>query len=504
MKLVTAAEMREIERQVFARGLSAEQLMRRAGTAVAWAIQTRVPEGAVLVLAGPGNNGGDGLYAADILLSMGRDVYIYSVNRTEFDPYTGPVQAAESDPDGSALEAALQRSAVVIDALLGIGRSRPLGGSFARVIEQCNMSQRTYLRVAVDIPTGVDTDTGTVAGTTFRADVTVTFGLCKRGIALAPGREYAGEVVVCDLDMRSWLADDVKVDSVEANEVVAILPKRTMEANKGSSGKLLLVAGSQEFMGAPALCASAAYRSGAGLVELAVIPPVQPSVAAHVPECVFTLLPEKDGKVAPAAAEIVKGRLAKVRVVAIGPGLGLSNGTVDFMKRLLAVVQEVGPDGIIFDADALNALSQIPEWWEGLDRVVITPHPGEMARLSGMSIKDVQSDRVSCAQHHAQKWGVTVVLKGAGTVIASPQGRASINPTGGPNLATAGTGDILTGILAGFMAQGLSSIDAAKAGVYIHGLSGDLLRKEHGDIGTVAGDLPPVIPRAVLALTRNG
>jgi NAD(P)H-hydrate epimerase len=238
-----------------------------------------------------------------------------------------------------------------------------------------------------------------------------------------------------------------------------------------------------------------AYRVGAGLVEIATPSSAHPIVAAHVLEPVFRPLPEVDGRVAEDALEQVKAGLDKAKACVVGPGLGLAPSTVTFIGALLKALQEKGIPAVI-DADGLNALSELRNWWTTKCRLVLTPHPGEMSRLTGLSIQEIQQDRLGIAMQCAARWDTVVVLKGAGTVIASPDGRAVINSTGGPNLGTAGTGDVLSGIIGGLLTQGLPPFDAAVCGVYLHGHAGDLLQREHGEIGTIASDLIDILPKA--------
>lgn len=264
----------------------------------------------------------------------------------------------------------------------------------------------------------------------------------------------------------------------------------------------MVIGGSHNYMGAPALVSVAAYRAGAGLIEAAVPRLVQQSVAAHVLEAVFRPLPEADGRISEDALSDVLAGLALAKAVVYGPGMGLSEETVAVTGRFLAMLEKEGKPTLI-DADGLNALAHLPEWWSVRADLILTPHPGEMARLTGLSVQQVQSDRPSIARRHAAKWKKIVVLKGAATVVAAPDGTAAINPTGGPNLATAGTGDVLSGIIGGLLAQGCAPFDAAVTGTYLHGRAGDLLRAELGDAGTLAGDLVAKLPIARLAILNR-
>jgi hydroxyethylthiazole kinase-like uncharacterized protein yjeF len=501
VKLVTAEEMRAIERRAGEEGITIPELVRRAGAAVAAAVRELGLRRSVLILVGPGNNGGDGLEAGDLLQTEGRDVCCYTFKREDLRTYQGRIMRAEDDPGGDQLRACLQDADIVVDALLGTGQNRPPRDTLASIlhaVDRAGKAGRTHL--ALDVPTGVNADTGGVPGPAFRADLTVCMGLAKRGIALYPGAEYAGQVRVSDLDIPPGLADSVQTTWTTPGQVRALLPRRAASGNKGSSGSVLFVGGSQDFVGAPMLSSLGAYRAGAGLVEIAVPASIQLAVAAHALEPVYRRLPEEDGKITPAAIETLAKSVQKADAIVLGPGMGLSETTIGFVERWLPVLAGSSIKGLVVDADGLNALARIAQWWRALPATVVTPHPGEMARLMGTSIAQVQRDRVGAAVEHARRWGVVVVLKGAGTVVAAPDGRAAVNPTGGPNLATGGTGDVLSGIIGSLISQGCAPWDAAVAGAYWHGRAGDVLRTRLGDAGTLAGDLPGVLPEARLSI----
>ena len=497
MKLVTAQEMRDIELRAKEHGLSLEALIENAGQAVS---ETVVAESAkpdrVLVLVGPGNNGSDGLVGARNLAAAGREVTVYVFKRGAEHGYEGKLVAAESDTEMYQLRALLGSATVVIDALLGTGQSRPVEGMLAQIVREANQSRgRDSLAIAVDVPTGINSDTGVVQGEPFKADITVCMGFAKRGVALHPGAEYAGAVVVRSVGIPRELARDIPISVPEIGEIAEILPKRAQDGNKGASGRLLMVSGSQDFVGAPSLCAMAAYRAGAGLVEMIIPRPIQPMVAAHVQEVVYLPAEAAEGTMGPEAVTQIDEGLKRARAAVYGPGLALNERTVALTHGYLEALAKSSLPSVL-DADGLNALSRLDEWWRTSATLILTPHPGEMSRLTQLPIPAVQADRIGVALRFAQKWQKIVVLKGAGTVTASPDGRAAVNPTGGPNLATAGTGDVLSGIIGGLLAQGTEPSAAAVAGVYLHGLAGDLLRERQGDVGTVAGDLISSIPLA--------
>jgi NAD(P)H-hydrate epimerase len=502
-KVVTAEEMRQIEQECVREGTSLEALMESAGNAVAQTAARTSAGAKVLILVGPGNNGGDGLIAANVLRQQGYPVVVYSFHRKDAMGYSGQLIEAESDESQTLLRSMASESRIIIDALLGIGATRPPEGLLRNVLVTINQHRAAGSHaIAVDIPTGVNADTGAIPGDAFRADETLCMGFLKYGAVLHPGAEYAGRAVAVDVGIPAHLADHVKV-FVPTDEFVArLLPRRPAASNKGRSGRLLVIGGSLNYLGAPALVSLAAYRAGAGLVEAAVPRLVQQSVATHVLEAIFRPLPEAEGRISlDALTDIFEG-VGLAKAVVYGPGMGLSEETVAVTQRFLALVAGEGKPTLI-DADGLNALATTPEWWSVAADLILTPHPGEMARLTGLPIDQVQADRPGIARRHAAKWKKIVVLKGAATVAAAPDGTAAINPTGGPNLATAGTGDVLSGIIGGLLAQGCTSFDAAVAGAYLHGRVGDLLRAELGDAGTLAGDLAARLPSARMAILNQ-
>jgi NAD(P)H-hydrate epimerase len=437
--------------------------------------------------------------------ARGEAVTLYSFRRRHFDGYSGPVMTVESDPEGAGLRRLMGDAAIVVDSLLGTGQSRPAEGALARVLDvvaETHSERRSYL--AVDIPTGVDADTGRVLGPAFRADATICMGFPKLGTVIYPGATFAGRLEIATLGIEPGLAAGIRTSIHDDGEIASLLPVRSAEGNKGASGRLLSIGGSADFVGAPMLVAEAAYRIGAGLVEIAIPASIRDAVSAHGLEPVYRRLPEEDGRIAPAAAQTVAETVERARAVAVGPGMGLSGETVDFMRRMLPVLAAQKGTAVIIDADGLNALAQIEDWWRFDFSRILTPHPGEMSRLTGRSIADIQADRLGVTRDFASRWNSVVLLKGAGTVIARPDGEAAINTTGGPNLATAGTGDVLSGIIGGLLAQRRSPYEAGVAGAYVHGRAGDTIAARMGDVGTIASDLLAVIPRVRRELSETG
>jgi NAD(P)H-hydrate epimerase len=532
-------------------------MMENAGRAVAEACQRMgVTDKRMLVLVGPGNNGGDGLVAGRYLYDAGADVTLYIWKRniegdenfrlaTERDI---PVFWAEEDDGLATLRRLLSQADVIIDAFLGTGVSLPLRGSLKGILAvvgevreaRCKMQDAKRKEalfspslpsftalpsfpalVAVDVPTGLDCDTGAIDPAAVPADLTVTFGFPKRGQFLFPGAEYVGQLIVADIEIPPHLADDVQVELATPEMVRELLPPRPLGAHKGTFGKALVVAGSVNYTGAAYLASAAATRVGTGLVTLALAESIHPILASKLSEVTFLLLPQDMGVLIPDAIKVLGERIQDYDALLLGPGLGRDKKTVQFVQQLLKVepgtkarigflASEEAEEGklslppLVVDADGLNALADTPNWWEYLKGLsILTPHPGEMSRLTGLTVREIEADRLGLARQMAEKWGQVVLLKGAYTVIADPEGKVVINPFANPGLATAGSGDVLAGAIVGFLAQGLAPFDATVAGAYIHGLAGELVRKELGGAGMVAGDLLPMLPK-VIKLISSG
>jgi hydroxyethylthiazole kinase-like uncharacterized protein yjeF len=515
VKLVTADQMRRIDRLSAEAGVGTDVLMENAGLAVAqesWMALGTLEERHILVLAGPGNNGGDGLVAARYLREWGAGVQVYLLTpRREDDANYGrlleagvPLACAEDDASFSTLDGALAEADLVVDALLGTGAARPIGGRLAEIMSRLAAARakpHPPLLLAVDVPTGLNSDTGAVDPLTVAADYTVTLGCSKVGLYAQPGTRYAGRVQVVEIGIPADLTADLPYELMTASGVRALLPARPPDANKGTFGRVLVVAGSEDYVGAAHLAAAGAYRVGAGLVTLACPRGLQPVIASNLTEATYLPLPEEDGGLAREAANHVLRALDGYQTLLLGCGLGQRGATQSFVRAVLFSLPSDPAPAVVVDADGLNALAKTPGWWRELKApAIVTPHPGEMARLSGRPIAEIQADRLGCAVSHAQEWGKTVVLKGAHTVVASPNGRAALSPFANPALASGGTGDVLAGAIAGFLAQGLSPFEAAVCGVYVHGAAGEEARREMGDAGAMAGDLLPLLPRAIKEL----
>ena len=520
MKVVTSAQMAALEEASERRGVSTDALMENAGLAVAETVRTLlggVADAEVTVLVGPGNNGADGLVTARHLRRWGARVSAYLVAaRPPADPkmdlardYDVEIISSVDDPGMDTLLRLLRRSRVVVDAVLGTGRSRPLSGGIKEAMLRLQASRSGGNRpqvVALDLPTGVNADTGEVDSACPQADVTVALGRPKVGLLTFPGAAMVGKLEVADIGLPADLKEeqDIALELLAAAWVGQRLPTRPVDAHKGSFGHALVVAGSRNYVGAACLASLAAARVGAGLVTLASPVGVYQVAAGSLTEIIHLPLPEDDqGRIHPDGAGAILRSLHQYDALLVGCGLGRSQGTVEFMERLLLNDSRSTLPTVI-DADGLNNMSSLPQWWSRLrGRAAVTPHPGEMATLAGIPVSQVQQDRVETACRWATHWNVDLTLKGAHTVITQPDGMACLSPFANPALASGGTGDVLSGIIVGLMAQGLSPGDACCCGVYLHGLSGEIVREKLGESGPVASDLIAELP-AVIGQLRKG
>ena len=511
MKLVTVEEMRAMERAAIAAGTSEAQLMEEAGLASAqeaWMLLGTLEGRRIVVLAGPGNNGGDGLVAARHLYDWGADVSVLAPRGRSEDSNLQELTAREVGvAQGEEAAAALPRMAdadLVVDALLGVGKARALAadepiGEALLALAETRAGARPPKVLAIDLPTGLDADGGGVDPLTVAADLTVTFGLPKVGMYQAMGSGVVGRVQVVDIGIPAEAMEAASLELITSRWAREALPPRPEDANKGTFGKVLVVGGCSRYRGAPALAATAAYRAGAGLVTIACPEPVIASIAPAAAEA--TWLPQEaaeDGGLTGESALALRREWGGFDAGVIGPGLGHTAETRALVWALLPDAEEDVAGRIVVDADALNALAVLED---GAERTpagaVLTPHPGEMARLLGSSVAEVQANRVGAAREAAGRYGCAVVLKGAHTVVADTEGRARISPFANPLLATAGSGDVLAGMVAGYLAQGLAPFDAAALGVYLHAAVGEALRSEYGVSGLLAGEIAARLPRVV-------
>jgi hydroxyethylthiazole kinase-like uncharacterized protein yjeF len=504
--LASAESMRALDRHTIEKlGIPGELLMECAGRLVAAVAEAALRPGArVLVICGPGNNGGDGFVAARHLHLRGVPVSVAlaaepgrvsgdaarNLERAERVgvPFAGPRWRAEPGD-------------VLVDALFGTGLARPLAGEAATAVKRILAARPASHVIAVDLPSGLDSDTGQPLGPCVAADATVTISLPKLGLALEPGRSLAGRVLVG----RIGIADEAPGVTLAASLLTrrgaaSLLPSRPREGHKGRFGHVLVAAGSRGKTGAAALAAEGAARAGAGLVTLACPAGANAILQTSCREAMTAPLEETpEGELAPAASAAILRLAAERDAIVVGPGLGRSAGPREVARW---VVRESRVP-LVLDADGLMAFAGEPERIRARTApAVLTPHPGEAAALLGGDAGAVNRDRVGAARRLADLTGAVVVLKGAATVVAEPGGRVRVNPTGGPVLATGGTGDVLAGVIGALLAQELAPFDAASAGAYLHGAAGDRLAEEVGRAGVLAGDLARALPAAAEALRR--
>ena len=501
MKIVTNSEMRRLEQMAGELGLPAPALMENAGRAFVDALADRWPLAGLraVVLCGPGNNGGDGLVAARHLADHGAKVSVFQVGRPPSNDAKIMLLVERRVPirrleEGIApLSAWLETADLVVDALLGTGRRRPIVGLMAEVLAMVGASRRRGLKIAaMDLPSGLAADTGEIDPATLPTDVTVTLGAPKRGLFLPPGGALVGEIVVVDIGIPSSLTDPLSVDLIDRALIRTLVPSRPAAGHKGTFGRLFVAGGSSRYFGAPWLSAMAAIRVGAGLVGLAVPAPSVPTLASRSPEPIYAPLPHSDGELDEPAANRLIEELEGATALVVGPGLGTSRNSMTFLLKLLEHLRATDESpNVLIDADGLNLLSEIDEWWKLIPpNAVLTPHPGEMARLTR---RPTIPDRIEAALEWASLFEGVLVLKGAHTVVATGQ-MAAVSPIATPALATAGTGDVLAGVIGGLIAQGANPYDAARAGVYIHGMAGRNLEESVGPAGAIAGDLLAELP----------
>ena len=507
--------MREIEARSEESGVSTDRLMENAGLAVAQIARRMVGPLTgvrVIVLIGPGNNGGDGLVTARHLQRWGARVTAYLCrDRSADDPKLADARGAgvgivhaSDDPHLTHLKAELGSAHLVVDAILGTGRARPITGvleDILKTVSEVRLANPALSLLAVDLPTGLDCDTGDVDPVCVASDITVALGYPKRGHVGFPGESFTGQMEVADIGLPAGLDEDVRLELMTRDWAHSALPERPSDSHKGTFGRAMIVAGSRNFLGAAYLAAAAAGRVGAGLVTIATPESLVSSVAPRAIEPTFLPLPESSaGIVSSDAAKTILESLDGYSALLVGCGLGQAEETRSMVEGLLLSGAELPP--AVVDADGLNTLARTSNWWERWpSRAVLTPHPGEMARLTGDSAR---RPRLDSALESAAGWNKTVVLKGAHTVVAHPDRSAMLSPFANPALATAGTGDVLAGAIVGLLAQGASLEDAAQLGVYLHALAGERVCQEIGDTGVLAGDLLPALPRVIRDLREGG
>jgi NAD(P)H-hydrate epimerase len=521
--------MQELEGRATAAGLAHPQMIENAGRAIAESVRRLVPELAgkrIAVLVGSGNNGADGMVAGAALAQAGAQVGVYLVKpRSADDLYVSRlrqlgslVASADQDQRHRVLKNLIGSSHILIDAVLGTGFRLPLGAEVASVLSVAKSALdeagRRPLIISVDCPSGVDCDTGQAAPEVLPADHTIALAAAKVGLLRFPAASLAGQIQVADIGIPG--DPEAAIQWVEAEDIRRTLPRSLAHGHKGTYGRVLVIGGSANYPGAPVLAGLGAYRAGAGLVVLAVPSPVQIVSGGRLVEATWLLLPHETGVISVPAVDVLRPQVGSADCVVIGPGLGTESITSDFLTRLLglggegeasrigfrrprqesAATEPPKLGGVVVDADALKLLARHDGWWKSLPRgTILTPHPGEMAILRGVEVSAVQADRLTMAARAAAEWSVTLVLKGAYTVVASP-GKTAVIPFATRGLAHAGTGDVLAGAIAALRAQGLAAHAAAVAGAYLHGLAGTLARPGEEE-SVLAAEVAEALPRAL-------
>ncbi|MFQ5823298.1 MAG: NAD(P)H-hydrate dehydratase [bacterium] len=505
--VVTAKEMAAMDHKTIEEiGLPGMVLMENAGRKVVTAIKKmlgKVENKKIVIICGKGNNGGDGYVVARYLYNMGAQISVFLAG----EPQGVKGDAAQNlkillDLGHTVLsiskrkhDDAFRRAHLIVDALLGTGVIGPVKGLMAELVEIINSNCAP--KVAIDLPTGLEADTGAVHGVCVNADATVTMGHIKRGLLLSPGREHAGRVFVADIGIPKQVSQHsgVKCFQLNAKYVETVLPERPLHIFKNRCGQVFLLSGSVGLTGAAALSSKATLRIGAGMVLLGIPKSLNSIVEAKLTEVMTLPLPETDSQsISFESKQQISEKFQWTDVLAIGPGLTTHPDSVKLVKWVLDKFDKP----IVLDADALNCLKDDTESFkQAKGTLILTPHPGELSRIIGISTKEILANPIEIVRDTAKKLKVILILKGAPTVVGTPDGFVFINSTGNPGMATAGMGDVLTGIIAGLVAQGVSPLDGALAGVYLHGLAGDLAKSKMGQAGLIAGDVLRNLPKVM-------
>lgn len=512
MKLVTVSQMIALEKHADANGLSLAEMMHNAGVGIAKVVHELGKNNnwnKVIGLVGSGNNGGDTLVALTWLAEHGwqTSAYLVKDNNPEIiKTYISVGGKIIKHTESHFPLSTFQESDVILDGLLGTGIKLPLKKEASEILQKIKNLKPKFV-VAVDCPSGVDCDSGECANETIPANLTICLAAVKRGLLKLPAFEKVGELQLIEIGLPNEMLNEIKVNVADDDLVSALLPKRSLTSHKGTFGTAFVVAGSVSYTGAALLAGKSAYRIGAGLVTTAVPEILHSALAGHLPEATWVLLPHENGFISESdslspqssAANIVLNNLSKATSILIGCGLGNKETTKKFVQKLLPSIKIP----IVIDADGLRHLSSpLPFLGEGVGvRVILTPHIGEMSFLTDLSKEEIQSNREEVAKKYAKEWNCILVLKGAFTIIASPDERMTIIPIATPALARAGTGDVLAGLITGLLAQGLNPYDAAVAGAYIHGKAGLLATEKLGTTASVlASDVINVVPQVISRL----
>lgn len=514
IRIATGTQMREVDRTAIQeRGIAGLTLMEEAGKALAAEICKEAEKSVfreVILLCGGGNNGGDGYVAARLLGEKKIPVKVFSltdpekltgdagINYKRYREQDNKIIWIQSKSDLALLRNSMDFSDVLVDAIFGTGLSRPVSGLAAEVIRLINLwrdeevPHRKKTVISADIPSGVGADDGNVLGCAVRADKTVTFQCNKVGMLVEPGKSFSGEVTVFDIGIPEEVCEAKASEffQIDAREAGKQIRKRPRQMNKGDAGKLLLVAGSKGMAGAAVLAAQGALRSGAGLVKVCACGEVVQVLQCAVPEATCLIL----GEDVHTNIEAIMEETKNFDAVACGPGLGKSEESRLLVEHMIKNTEKP----MVLDADGINAAAADPNLLkEAKAPLILTPHPGEMGRLTGKSAKEVNEDRIGIAKSFSSEYNVTLILKGADSLIAVPEGRMYINGTGNPGMATGGSGDVLTGVVGAFLASGMKAEKAASLGAYIHGLAGDYEAETIGEYGMLASDIAMALAYAI-------
>jgi NAD(P)H-hydrate epimerase len=537
MLIATVDQIRALEKRADESGHTYAKMMELAGEGIADFVDTRFymefeeeADRTILGLVGSGNNGGDTLIALEELQSKNWHTRAYLVKEREGDDALvasyleagGTIAKLADDPKMATLKKWCGNTQFILDGILGTGTHLPLDDSLRGVLKTVNKFESGMVVLAVDCPSGIDCVNGDVSPETLHSDYTLSMAAVKTGLLSFPAYEYCGNLVNISIgfekNLPAW--ENGLHEIITPIKVAGLLPKRPLDAHKGTFGTAMITAGSINYTGAVLLAAEAAYRSGAGLVRAAIPGMIHSAIAGQIPEVTWLLLPHESGVIAEAGAEVILKHLDKATAMLIGPGMETEETTRHFIKRLFSQqgkkskgnvigfvpseTEEVSSKSttklppLVIDADGLRILAEIPEWWKLIPPgSILTPHPGEMAALTGLSVKEIQEKRIDLALHYAKEWNQIVILKGALTVIAAPDGHAAISTCANPSLARAGSGDLLAGLITGFLAQGVKPVDAARLAVWIHGNCGDLASEDVDAAAILPSDLVAQIPASI-------
>jgi len=534
VKLFSVTEMQSVEKEANQKGLTYEMMIENAGRGIANEIEltySLLNHKEIFALVGSGNNGGDALVALSHLASNNWKVSAYIVReRPDNDPLIsrllnnhGQIIYSDRDIGFNKLKELIESSSVLMDGILGTGIKLPLKNDIAQILSIVNSINNNSAKklhiVAVDCPSGVDCETGEAANETIPAEITVTMAGMKTGLIKFPAANLTGEIRIASIGSINDL-DTYKenIRCILTDEIIKqCLPKRQLDSHKGTFGTALIVAGSINYTGAAFLAGMAAYKIGAGLVTMAVPAPLHVALSGNFPECTWILLPHEMGVISSDAAKVLQKEINRATAILIGPGFGLEDTTKEFIRNLISsnnkrkvtigfIRDEIKDEDskaikipIVVDADGLKLLSKIDKWYELLPSPsVLTPHPGEMAVLTGISTLEIQENRIQIAKLYSESWGHVIILKGAYTVIADPEGQIAVVPVATPALAKAGTGDVLAGLITGLLAQGVKPYQAACTAAYIHANAGLLAAKQQENTASVmASDVLKAVPQVI-------